>query len=141
MPSESGHGTLTPMSASRWGSVAALLGGLAWVVSAVLGWGEDPEQVSYLVGLALLVVALAAAGYSLVATAPVWLRAVVTLATPALGFMVWLVVLDSVSAGSVAVVLAGVVLLVGGGIGMGRTAGRTREERPEPPVRGRRAAR
>ena len=129
------------MSVSRWGSVAALLGGLAWVVSAVLGWGEDPEQVSYLVGLVLLVVALAAAGYSLVATAPVWLRAVVTLATPALGFTVWLVVLDSVSTGSVAVALAGVVLLVGGGIGMGRTSGRTREERPEPPVRGRRAAR
>ena len=129
------------MSASRWGSVAALLGGLAWVVSAVLGWGEDPEQVSYLVGLTLLVVALAAAGYSLVATAPVWLRAVVTLATPALGFTVWLVVLDSVSTGSVAVALAGVVLLVGGGIGLGRTSGRTREERPEPPVRGRRAAR
>ena len=61
MPSDPGHGTLTPMSVSRWGSVAALLGGLAWVVSAVLGWGEDPEQVSYLVGLALLVVALAAA--------------------------------------------------------------------------------
>ncbi len=129
------------MSVSRWGSVAALLGGLAWVVSAVLGWGEDPEQVSYLLGLALLVVALAAAGYSLVATAPVWLRAVVTLATPALGFTVWLVVLDSVSTGSVAVALAGVVLLVGGGIGLGRTSGRTREERPEPPVRGRRAAR
>jgi len=129
------------MSASRWGSVAALLGGLAWVVSAVLGWGEDPEQVSYLVGLTLLVVALAAAGYSLVATAPVWLRAVVTLATPALGFTVWLVVLDSVSTGSVAVALAGVVLLVGGGIGMGRTSGRAREGRPEPPVRGRRAAR
>jgi hypothetical protein len=129
------------MSASRWGSVAALLGGLAWVVSAVLGWGEDPEQVSYLVGLALLVVALAAAGYSLVATAPVWLRAVVTLATPALGLSVWLVVLDGVAAGYVAVVLAGVVLLVGGGIGMGRASRRTREERPEPPVRGRRAAR
>ena len=129
------------MSVSRWGSVAALLGGLAWVVSAVLGWGEDPEQVSYLLGLAMLVVALAAAGYSLVATAPVWLRAVVTLATPALGFTVWLVVLDSVSTGSVAVALAGVVLLVGGGIGLGRTSGRTREERPEPPVRGRRAAR
>ena len=129
------------MSVSRWGSVAALLGGLAWVVSAVLGWGEDPEQVGHLLGLAMLVVALAAAGYSLVATAPVWLRAVVTLATPALGFMVWLVVLDSVSTGSVAVALAGVVLLVGGGIGLGRTSGRTREERPEPPVRGRRAAR
>lgn len=129
------------MSASRWGSVAALLGGLAWVVSAALGWGVDPEQVSYLVGLVLLVAALAGAGYSLVATAPVWLRAVVTLATPALGFMVWLVVLDSVAADYVAVVLAGVVLLVAGGIGIGRSARRPREARPEPPVRGRRAAR
>jgi hypothetical protein len=128
------------MSASRWGSVAALLGGVVWVASAVLGWGGEQDQVSYLVGLALVVVALAFGGYALVATAPVWLRAVVAVATPALGFSVWLVVMDSVTPGYLPVVIGGVVLIVAGGIGLGR--GAQRDEKPEPPpTRGRRAAR
>lgn len=128
------------MSASRWGSIAALLGGVAWVASAVLGWGGEQEQASYLAGLALVVVALAFGGYALVATAPVWLRAVVALATPALGFSVWLVVMDSVTPGYLPVVIGGVVLIVAGGIGLGR--GAQRDEKPEPPpTRGRRAAR
>jgi hypothetical protein len=128
------------MSASRWGSVAALLGGVAWVASAVLGWGGEQDQVSYLVGLGLVVIALGFGGYALVATAPVWLRAVVAVATPALGLSVWLVVMDSVTPGYLPVVLGGVVLIVAGGIGLGR--GGRREEKPEPPpTRGRRAAR
>ena len=128
------------MNASRWASVAALLGGVAWVVSAVLGWGAEPHEVSYLVGLGLLVVALAFSGSSLVATAPVWLRAVVSVATPALGYTIWLVVIDSVSTDYLPVLVAGVVLIVAGGIGLGRS-GQTANEEPEPPLRGRRAAR
>lgn len=134
------HGTLPVMTASRWGSVAALLGGVAWVVSAILGWGDEQEQTAYLVGLALVVVALAFGGYALVATAPVWLRAVVTLATPALGFTVWLTVMESVTPGYLPVVIGGVVLVVAGGIGLGR--GAQRDDKPEPPpAHGRRAAR
>ena len=128
------------MTASRWGSVAALLGGVAWVVSAVLGWGEEQEQTAYLVGLGLVVVALAFGGYALVATAPVWLRAVVTLATPALGFAVWLTVMESVTPGYLPVIIGGVVLVVAGAIGLAR--GAQRDDKPEPPpAHGRRAAR
>ena len=121
------------MSASRWAAFAALLGGVAWVVSAVLGWGDEPEDVSYLVGVALFVGWLALGGYSLVSTAPLWLRAVVTIATPALGYVVWATVLASASREYIPVVVAG-------GIGLGRAARRGPAE-PEPPVRGRRAAR
>ena len=128
------------MNASRWASVAALLGGIVWVVSAVLGWGAEPHEISYLAGLGLLVAALAFAGYSLVATAPVWLRAIVSVATPALGYTIWLVVIDSMSTDYLPVLVAGVVLIVSGGIGLGRS-GKSAKGEPEPPLRGRRAAR
>ena len=128
------------MNASRWAAFAALLGGVAWVVSAVLGWGDEPEDVSYLVGVALFVVWLALGGYSLVSTAPLWLRAVVTIATPALGYVVWATVLASASREYIPVVVGGVLMVVAGGIGLGRAARRGPAE-PEPPVRGRRAAR
>ena len=128
------------MNASRWAAVSALVGGVAWVVSAVLGWGEQAEDVSYLVGLVLFVVCLGLVGYSLVATAPVWLRAVVTIATPALGYVVWATVLESVELDYLPVLVAGVVILAVGGVGLGRAA-RRRSPDPEPPARGRRAAR
>ena len=131
------------MSVSRFGSVVALLGGLVWVVAAVLSWGDDElNQSLYVAGLVLLVLAFAALGYSLVATAPVWLRAVVSIATPLLGLMVWLILRDSLSSDYVAAVVGGVLLLVGGGIALGR-GGRAAPAsgKPEPPARGRRAAR
>jgi len=129
------------VSASRFGSIAAILGGVAWVVSAVLGWGDEPEEYYYLAGLVMLVLSLAAGGYALVAGAPIWLRGVVLLATPALGFMVWLVVVDTSGTDYLAVVVAGALLVVAGGIGLGR--GRVQGEEPDepPPARGRRAAR
>ena len=103
------------MSVSRIGSLGALLGGLVWVAAAVLSWGDDElNQSLYLAGLALLVVAFAALGYSLVATAPVWLRAVVTIATPLLGLMVWLILRDSLPSDYVAAAVGGVLLFVGG---------------------------
>lgn len=133
------------MTVNRLGSAAAVLGGLAWIAAAALGWGDDElSQPLYLAGLVLLVVAFAAMGYALVATAPVWLRAVVTVATPVLGVMVWLILRDSLTADYVSGVVGGVLLVVGGGIGLGRGRGQAateRPERPDPPVRGRRAAR
>jgi hypothetical protein len=128
------------MSVSRLGSVAALLGGLVWVAAAVLSWGDaELNRGLYLAGLVLLVASFAALGYSLVATAPVWLRAVVTIATPLLGLMVWLILRDSIPADYVAAVVGGVLLFVGGGIALGRAG--SAPAKPEPPARGRRAAR
>jgi hypothetical protein len=133
------------MTVSRLGSVAAVLGGLVWILVAALAWGdEDPGGVLYLVGYALLLVAGAAMGYSLVAKAPVWLRAVVTVANAALGAMLWLILDDSLSPGSLALLVGGVLLLVGGGIGLSRSSGPGSTDRPPPPpppARGRRAAR
>ena len=130
------------MSVSRIGSLGALLGGLVWVVAAVLSWGDDElDQSLYLAGLALLVVAFAALGYALVATAPVWLRAVVTIATPLLGVMVWFILRDSLPSDYVAAAVGGVLLFVGGGIALGRARGESPPPKPDPPARGRRAAR
>jgi hypothetical protein len=130
------------MRSSKWASLAAVVAGLTWVASAVLGWGDEPEQLTYLAGLALMLLALALGGYALVATAPVWLRAIVAVATPALGYAVWLSV-EGLGTAYVLVVLAGVVLVVAGGIGLGRASANGSDSGgdPEPPVRGRRAAR
>ncbi len=136
------------MNVIRLASVAALLGGLVWVVGAVLYWGGNLNPTLYLSGLSLMVLWLAGAGYTLVSTAPIWLRAVVTLATPALGTSVWLIIRDSLPSGDVAAMVGGVLLVVAGGIGLGRggpdapeveeDAGRHLQERQ---VHGRRAAR
>lgn len=131
------------MRSSKWASLVAIVGGLAWVASAVLGWGDEPEQYSYLAGLVLLVLALAFGGYALVATAPIWLRALVAVATPALGYMVWLTV-EAAGTDYLMVVLAGAVMLLAGGIGLARGGSPAREDldtQPGPPARGRRAAR
>jgi hypothetical protein len=129
------------MSVSRIGALAAILGGMVWVVAAVLAWGdEDLDTALYYAGFALLVVAFAAMGYALVATAPVWLRAVVTVATPLLGTMIWLILRDSIADAYVSAVVGGVLLLVGGGIALGRAASSAPKKAP-PPQRGRRAAR
>lgn len=130
------------MTVSRLGSIAAILGGVAWTVAAVLAWGDDElDAALYLGGFGLLVVAFATLGYALVATAPLWLRAVVTLATPALGAMVWLILEDATPEAYVAAVVGGVLLIVGGAIGLSRASGPDRPETPPPPARGRRAAR
>ncbi|MGN6129122.1 MAG: hypothetical protein ACTHOK_02150 [Nocardioidaceae bacterium] len=124
------------MSASRVASGAAALGGIGWVAGAALGWGSDAPAALYLVGLLLALLALAALGYSLVATAPVWLRAVVTVATPALGYMVWVTVRDAFAHDYVPVAVAGLLLLAAGGVGLSR-----RDQAPPAVTRGRRAAR
>jgi hypothetical protein len=137
------------MTVNRLGSAAAVVGGLLWIVAAALGWGEDPVSgTPYLAGLVLLVVAFAAWGYALVETAPVWLRAVVTVATPLLAVMVWLIVRDSIPAEPVAVLVGAALLLAGGVTGLVRGRGRTAVPATSgapaadpPPARGRRAAR
>ena len=129
------------MSVSRLGSIAAVLGGVAWIVAALLAWGEDELGAAlYLMGFALLVAAFAALGYALVSTAPVWLRAVVTLATPALGAMVWLIIKDAIPQAYVAAVVGGVLLVVGGGIGLSQADGPAASEEPPPPRGGHRRA-
>ncbi len=132
-----------PMTVSRVGAVAAVLGGLLWIVAGALGWGDDVlNQSLYVAGLGLLVVAFAALGYALVASAPIWLRVVVTIATPALGLMVWLILRDSVPSEYVAAVSGGVLLLAGGGIALARSRTSTAgTSEPPPPAHGRRAAR
>lgn len=145
-----------PMDPRRIASVAAVLGGLVWLVRVgLIGAGAAPDiaDVLLVVGLALLVVALAAAGYTLVETAPAWLRAVVALATPLLVLMIWQL-LDQAIKGvwdgdswlreEAARLVAAVIALVMGAWGFGRRrpARETDEEPPAPPpVRGRRAAR
>ena len=127
------------MTVSRLGSIAAVLGGAAWIVAALLAWGDDELGAPlYLVGFVLLVAAFASLGYALVATAPVWLRAVVTLATPALGAMVWLILQDAIPQAYVAAVVGGVLLVVGGGIGLSQASPPTAQT---PPRGGHRAAR
>jgi hypothetical protein len=90
--------------------LAALAGGLVWVGRLVL----DEEQVLlFWVGLALITLALAAAGASLVTKGTWWLRLIVAVALPALVLslysgirpMAGTVTVDAV-AGGVAIVLA-----------------------------------
>jgi hypothetical protein len=108
------------MNASRAGAVVAVLGGLVWVVGGVLDHGQDVDTVVYAVGLVGVVVAFGVVGYRLVDHAPVWLRAVVCLATPALACAVWVAVVDAFDADWLPLVVGGVLLLVGGALGLVR---------------------
>ena len=126
------------MDASRAAFGAALLSGLVWVVAGALDWGGDVNPVVYAVGLVGFVIAFATFGYTLVDHAPVWLRAVVSIATPALAYMVWIAVSDPFANDHLPVVAAGVVLLVVGAVGLAR--GRA-ERAAAAPVGGHRATR
>lgn len=141
------------MDPRRVASVAAVLGGLGWLTKVGLIWANDGSNtgdglvgVMFFVGLAGLVAALAAAGYTLVETAPVWLRLVVTVATPVLVMLVWQMLDQAIKAvytqqtwlrDEVNIVLAAVVALVLGLWGLRRR----RPDRPKGPAGGHRAAR
>jgi hypothetical protein len=126
------------MNVSRAAAVAAVLGGLVWVVAAVVDWGQDVNPVVSAVGLLWFLLALAGVGYSLVDRAPVWLRAVVSVATPLLGYGVWATLVDAFSSSALPVLLSGLVMLAVGGT----TLVRGRDAAPAvTPVHGRRAAR
>src|ERR1700752_1571519 len=89
--------------------LGALTGGLLWVGRLVLG---DEPAVLFWAGLALLALALAAAGASLVTKGTWWLRLIVAVALPALVLSLYsgirtmadTVVVDAV-AGALAMVL------------------------------------
>ena len=126
------------MNVSRAAAVAAVLGGLVWVVAAVVDLGQDVNPVAAAVGLVGFLLALAGVGYSLVDRAPLWLRAVVTIATPLLGYGVWFTIVDAFTDSALPVLVSGLVMLAVGGFILLRD----RASVPaETPVRGRRAAR
>ena len=62
------------MNVSRAAAMAAVLGGLVWLVAAVLDWGQDVNPIVYTIGLVWFLVALMGLGYGLVEKAPVWLQ-------------------------------------------------------------------
>lgn len=148
------------MDPRRVASITAVLGGLAWLAKVGLIWangGENtdtgPVAVAFFVGLGGVVLALAAAGYTLVEKAPVWLRAVVAVCTPLLVMMVWQLLDQAIKAvyaeetwlrDELNVVLAAVLAVLLGLWGFTRHAAATHH--PDPPAharhgRGRRAAR
>lgn len=147
------------MDPRRIASVAALVGGVGWLVKVALIWangGENldsgPVAVFYFLGVLGLVVALAALGYTLVERAPVWLRALVTVATPVLGLMLWSLLDQAIRAvytsddwfrEEAAVLLAAIVATVLGLRSLRRRgAGSAGDDAPvASEVRGRRAAR
>lgn len=144
------------MDPRRIASVTAVLGGLAWLLRVGLvvtdsGHSTDSELVGYatLVGWVALAIALAAAGYTLVEVAPVWLRAVVAAATMLLVLMMWwladegaksMLPGDSWLRDEVSMVISAVIALVMGFWGFTRHRPPS-HEKPAPPARGRRAAR
>jgi hypothetical protein len=144
------------MTSTRAASVAAVLGGVGWLGRVTLIWANGGDSTDrglvgamFVVGLLGVVVALALAGYALVRTAPVWLRAVVTVAVPVLVLMVWQVLDPAIKAvytdegwlrDELIIILAALVALVGGVWGLVGTQPLT-PERPAPPAPRRRATR
>jgi len=139
------------MDPRRIAASAAVVGGVAWLTKVGMIWangGANTDEglvgVMYLVGLLGMVVALGAAGYTLVETAPVWLRVVVVVATPVLVLMVWVMLGEGIKAvysgegwlrDEINIVLAAVVAL-----GLGAWAlTRGRSEDAARPVGGHRA--
>lgn len=98
-------------------SSLGLVGGLLWVVGAVLGWGDDPvadtADLLWLVGFGLLVLTGGLAGYALVATAPLWLRVVVTVCSAALVGVVATSLAPDLEIASTPLLVAGAVVLLG----------------------------
>ena len=91
------------MSVSKIGFIAAALGGAVWLVKVALIWnnggtntGDGLVAVAFFIGFAGLLVALMAGGYSVVATAPIWLRAVVSVCATLLGLMLFTIMDDAV---------------------------------------------
>jgi hypothetical protein len=125
------------MNATRAAALAAVLGGLVWVIAALLDWQQDVHPVAYAAGLVWLLVSLAALGYALVEKAPVWLRAIVCVATPALGYAVWFTVRDAFDTDWLPVLVAALLMLGIGAV----TLVRSRPEAAAQPVHPHRAVR
>lgn len=116
------------MSARTINSTGLLLGGLSWLPAGLLGPEGGAGGLAYVVGVLFLVAAFAAGGHSLVSTAPMWLRALVAVATPLLVLSVWQIAVDALPTGPV-VLLVGLVLVGVGGPGL------IRRPRSAPPAR------
>lgn len=144
------------MDPRRIASIAAVLGGVGWLAKVFLIWLADGDTDSGLVtlltvlGWTAFAIALAAAGYTLVERAPVWLRGVVAVATPLLVLMVWQLLDQGIKAvyggdswfrDEVSVLVAAAIALVMGLWGFRRHRPEPVEPKPKPPARGRRAAR
>ncbi|HET6625542.1 MAG TPA: hypothetical protein VFG63_04070 [Nocardioidaceae bacterium] len=124
------------MRASKIASAAALLGGVAWLTEVALVWAnggdhsDGPPGVVHLIGIVVLAIALLAAGYATVATAPVWLRAVVSVAVLLLGWIIYASI-DTAARGAsdgggwlgdeLGVLICAVVAVVAGGLGLARS--------------------
>ncbi|MGZ4494136.1 MAG: hypothetical protein ACXVWU_05510 [Nocardioides sp.] len=117
--------------------MTGVMGGLVWLAAAVRGWAGNADPTLVTAGLVLFGVSLAAAGYALVRTAPLWLRLVVMVATPSLGYMIWITARDAFTVDHTPVLVFGVLMVTAGLIGLGRHRG----EAAPAPVHGRRAAR
>ncbi|HEY0773462.1 MAG TPA: hypothetical protein VGD51_05225 [Nocardioidaceae bacterium] len=148
------------MDPRRIASTAAVVGGVGWLIKVGLifvNGGENTDQglvgIMQYVGLAGVFMALAAAGYTLVEKAPVWLRAVVAVATPLLVLMIWTLLDQAIKAvyteetwlrDELSILVAAVIALLMGAWGFTRHRPDDDEPLdppPAPPVRGRRAAR
>lgn len=147
------------MDPRRIVSIAASVGGAGWLVKVGLIWYSGGEVTSgglvdkaFYGGFAAFAVALAAAGYTLVDKAPVWLRGVVAIATTLLVLMMWQLFDQAVKAmyagdtwlhDELSVIIAAIAALIMGRWAHGRAVAHAEavaEQRPAP-VRGRRAAR
>ncbi|HEX2893123.1 MAG TPA: hypothetical protein VHO29_03870 [Marmoricola sp.] len=74
------------------GLLLAIAGGSSFLARESAGWHDALAFVGY----AAIVAALSIIGYGLVAQAPVWLRAIVSVAVPLLGASVWQVVAQTI---------------------------------------------
>ncbi len=147
------------MDPRRIVSIAAVVGGVGWLVKVGLIWYSGGETTSgglvdkaFYGGFAAFAVALGAAGYTLVDKAPVWLRGVVAIATPLLVLMMWQLFDQAVKAmyggdtwlhDQLSVIIGAVAALITGRWAHGRAVAHAEAaaaQRPAP-VRGRRAAR
>ena len=91
------------MSVSKICFIAAIAGGAVWLAKVALIWGNGGTNtgdglvaVAFFIGFAGLLVALLAGGYSVVTTAPIWLRAVVSVCATLLGLMLFTIMDDAV---------------------------------------------
>lgn len=131
------------MRTSKMAALVALLAGLVWVAAGVLargGDGLDPDaERLWWAGLGVFALASALAGYAGATKAPLWLKVVVFVGAGALGGSVLATVDTQSSSADLVALGAGALLVLVGLIAL--VTGRRTRQKPEPPVRGRRAAR
>ena len=102
------------MTVRQLGGLLAVVGGLTWLLGLVVVPDIVGETALRWVGLAMVLLALACFGLTLVKGSALWLDLVVAFAAPALFWAVYEVVRAELgAAGSFHAILGGVVALVG----------------------------